>query len=108
MEKFFSTFLLGVAMSLFTLQVSANEIALRSGSVEVIALSGEQAERLQEERLVFKAFINRTMALDNQTSRESLLENIRLEYKSRMDTIVNDSDSSNDSIRHHRPTRVIY
>ncbi len=108
MKKIVSTCLLGAVMSLFTLQVSANEIALRSGSVEVIALSSEQAERLGEERVVFKAFINRTMALDNQASRESLLENIRLEYQSRMDAIVNDRDSSNDSIRHHRPTRVVY
>lgn len=60
-------------------------------------------------RVVFKVFNSRTMTLDNYASRESVLENIRLEYQNRMmDVIVNDQESSNDKIRHRRPTRVVY
>ena len=108
MKKLITTGLLGAVLGITTMQVSANELTFRSGSVEVIALSSQQAAELREERVLYEAMLSRVMNQEDQAGMEQRLQAIQLEYQNRIDAIIEGPGSSSVPVRHQKPGRIIY
>ncbi len=107
MKKLITSLLVSAGLSLGAYQVTANELQLRVGSVEVIELNAEQASRIQAERTMYAEAVDLLMGMDDRASQQRL-EAIRGEHERRIERIVNNEEVVAQPRQRVRPMGVIY
>lgn len=107
MKKLIISLLVSAGLGLGAYQVTANELQLRLGSVEVIAVSAEQASRIRAERAMYEEAVDLLMAMDDRASQQRL-EDIRGEHERRIERIVSGEEVVAHPKPRVRPMGVIY
>jgi hypothetical protein len=107
MKKLITSLLLGAGLGLGAFQAAADDVQLRNGTVEVIALSAGQVARIQTERAMFTEAVSLLMAMDDRASQQRL-EEIRGEHERRIERIVNNEEVPSHPRQRVQPMGVIY